>query len=280
MSHSEFQAIHHDLVGGKAYTLHENLLKLLSFMQIKGNPFIVTVPVIKLHNVISRQLVDGKITERLLQLFENGDKFVKQLRDERFVLRTKKLGHTISKRSLPRMGMKPNQSDLVTPTVITKKMLASAQRDIDTAKERGMPLRMIYSHDFLPSSSLFEGKLPKKTSKSKLVSELQDLSNLKPEDLMAPQCRNITVVLDFMSRARTIQAKNCETVGDLITSAILSVFERFNTKTLHIIQDSYLEALLKSCERLVRADGIDPTMFQNYSSDLTLPDDMNQFWAH
>ena len=230
--------------------------------------------------MISRQLVDGKITERLLQLFENGDKYVKQLRDERFVLRTKKLGHTISKRSLPRMGMKPNQSDLVTPTVITKKTLASAQRDIDTAKERGMPLRMIYSHDFLPSSSLFEGKLPKKTSKSQLVSELQDLSDLKPEDLMAPQCRNITVLLDFMSRARTIQAKNCETVGDLITSAILSIFERFNTNTFHIIRDSYLEASLKSCERLVRADGIDPIMFQNFSSDLTLPDDMNQFWAH
>ena len=280
MSHSEFESIHHDLVGTKAYTLHENLIKLLSFMAVKGNPFVVKEPIIKLHNVINRQLVDSKISERLLQLFENGDKCVQEFREERFVLRTKKLGYTISKRSLPGMDLKPNQSDLVTSVTITKKMIASAQRNIDTAKERGMTLREIYRHDFLPTSTLFEGKLPKKPAKSQFVNVLRDICGLKADDLTAPQCEKITVLIDFMSRVRTVSAKTCETVGDLITSAVLPICKKFNPETLHIIRDSYLEESLKSCERLIRADGVEPIEFQNFSSDLSLPTDMNRFWVH
>ena len=74
MAHSEFEAIHHDLVGTKAYTLHENLLKLLSFMAVKGNPFKPTATYIKLHNVINKQIVDSTVSERLRNFFENGEK--------------------------------------------------------------------------------------------------------------------------------------------------------------------------------------------------------------
>ena len=176
MDHSEVAPIHHDLVGNKAVSFNENVIKLFNFMSNKGNPFMVyKVPAyVKMQNLITRQLVDEETAKRHLKLIENGSKLVQEFRMERFVEQKKKLGHTISKRSMPRMDFKPNHSSLLAPTPITTKIVAAAQREIDIARERGMSAATIYEHDFLPTSSLFDGKLPKKvTSKSQLVTELE-----------------------------------------------------------------------------------------------------------
>ena len=164
MAHSEFSATHHELVGRKAECFHKNLVKLFHLVQGKGNPYSAyrQTANVKLQNILNRVLIDESVAKRYLEIVKNGDRLVAELREERFITKKKKLGHTISKRMLPKLGFKKDQPSLLSPTVITSKMVAEAQRKIDIAKERGMTTCKIYSFDHLPASSLFDGKLPKK----------------------------------------------------------------------------------------------------------------------
>ena len=99
---------------------------------------------------------------------------VAEQKKERLITKKKKLGYTISKRLLPKLGFKKDQPSLLSPTDITPKMVAEAQRKIDIAKERGMTTSDIYNYDHLPASYPFDGKLPKKVpSKSTLITELE-----------------------------------------------------------------------------------------------------------
>jgi len=50
--------------------------------------------------------------------------------------------------------------------------MAEAQRNMDIAKERGMDIRQILTHDVLAATPLFDGDLPAQVNKSKLVSEI------------------------------------------------------------------------------------------------------------
>ena len=282
MDHSEVAAIHHDLVGLKAVSFNQNLIKLFNYMTNKGNPYNLKTGVfVKMQNLLTRQLIDEEVTRRHLKLIENGDKLVKEIRMERFVQKKKKLSHTISKRSMPRMDFKPNHSSLLAPTLITTKMVAEAQREIDIAKERGMSVEDIYSHDFLPTTSLFDGKLPKKvTSKCQLVTELEHLAKLTEDDKVKPE-GELALILDFMSRTRssTSLPHTCKTFGHLIHWA-LSVVNEFNVTIVHTILDSYLEASCKAAERLRRGSGIDPIEYDegDLTADLLLPEKMEKFW--
>ena len=99
-------------------------------------------------------------------------------------------------------------------------MIAAAQKDIDIAKERGMPAAQIYRHDFLPTSSIFEGKLPKKATKSQIVAELEKLSNVTEADTRKPE-RNLSLIMDFMSITRSMTfPPDCTTFGDLIHNSL------------------------------------------------------------
>ena len=199
----------------------------------------------------------------------------------KFVFRNKKLGHTIKKRSMPLMDYKPNHSYLLAPIQVTTKLIAEAQRGIDIAKERGWSSSKIYSFDHLPNTPLFDGELPKKVlSKSQLVSELESKAELCKEDKVKPMGK-ISIMLDFMSRIRSSSniSKTCKTFGSLLKWG-LSIIEEYEVESSHIIFDSYIEASLKSAERLRRSRGIEIIEYEKgeLSIDLPLPEDMGKFW--
>ena len=99
MDHSE-NTIHHELRGNKGIIYNSNVMKLLDFVRARANPFVITAPCIKLHNLVTKQVVTDKITSRLLNVFENGTIFYNQYRQDRFILKTKKLSVTIPRRNL------------------------------------------------------------------------------------------------------------------------------------------------------------------------------------
>jgi hypothetical protein len=164
MDHSESADIHHDMIGRKADLLNNNVARLLDFVCSRGNPFVVPVPGIKLHNFVTKQLADVEVSVRLRQALQNGDSCYKEFRKERFLEKTKKLSATISKRSLPTMDYKVPTESTVSATPVSPKSLAAAQRSIDILKQRGMSLELIYLHDILPSSIIFEGDLADRKS--------------------------------------------------------------------------------------------------------------------
>ena len=80
---------------------------------------------------------------RLLQALANGDRYYKEFRNKRFVEKKCKLSVAITKRNLPRLGDKSPSDRPIPSAVVSQKMLAAAQRDIDILKERGMLLESI-----------------------------------------------------------------------------------------------------------------------------------------
>ena len=85
-------------------------------------------------------------------------------------------------------------------------MRAAAQQDIEIARERGMTLKEVFTHDHLPTSPLFEGHVTSAThDKRKLMIQLQtyltDDVGTRIAEFAHDGFKTITL-LDFMSNVR------------------------------------------------------------------------------
>ena len=74
-------------------------------------------------------------------------------------------------------------------------------------------MKEIYRHDFFPTSTLFDGKMPEKPAKSELVTELQTMCSLTQEDFKAPDVDVWEVALQYL-------AELCKVFDRFFTSAI------------------------------------------------------------
>ena len=126
----------------------------------------VAVP---LHNIVTKEVVDPTIQAQLLNALEYGEQEYQAYREERFIIKSKKLSATISKISLPLLSSNP----AVLCSVSVPKDIARAHRAMEIVKERGMPISEIMKHDLLPCSPLFDGDFTSKPDKSQLVAELE-----------------------------------------------------------------------------------------------------------
>lgn len=277
MDHSESARVHHELTGRKADMLNKNVARLLDYVNGKGNPYIIEVPGIKLHNLVTKQLADKEVALRLLQLQENGDRLIKEFRNERFLQKTKKLSATISKRNLPKMDFKPSPTISTTLNTVSSKMIAAAQREIEIIKERGMSFKTIYSYDILPISPIFEGDLPSKPDKSTLISDLE--KNLATAD-MNFSGGNLSVVVDFMSKIRSFPNLSSFETFDRAINCALAAGRSICTRTrLHVVFDSYLESTIKACERFRRARGVGSVDLKELTSKVPVPKQLDKFWT-
>ena len=284
MNHLETH-VHHELRGSTGRQLHMHVNNLIDFIKDKGNPFVVKAPgITPLHNMVTKQMVSDVTTARLLQVKANGEHYLTVFRHERFVARTKKISFLIERKSLPTMHPVKQSTDQSSAKskAYKGKYTAAAQRDIDIAKERGMPLKDIYGFDLLPSSVIFEGDFPTKPDKSALVSELQNM--LTPED-MKYTGGEASVILDFMSKIRSFPdaressdgRQSSATFGDLIKRALNSgsVCTRTN---LHVVFDSYNEYSIKSAERMRRGDQEAALHLANIGASDLVPKQLDKFW--
>ena len=155
MGPSECAKVNYELYGSKSIHLEENVKRLLDFIRARDNPYIIEAPGIKLHNLITKQLADEAVTMRLLHLRENGDRLVKEFRNERSILKNK-LSFTIAKRCLPQLDYRPDlakHASISTTASIGPRMIAATQRDIDISKERGLTVEVINFPERFPHFS-------------------------------------------------------------------------------------------------------------------------------
>ena len=276
MKNCEISYAHHEFKGNNAKSIHKNVLKLLNFIKDKGNPYLIEAPDVRLHNVITKQLTEGKVKDRLLQMQQNGNTIVKVFRDERFVKKTVKLAATISRRNLPYMNFKPKSDKAVEENKVSHKVLASVQRDVDIAKERGLDLEKIYSYDILPASSIFDGHFPAKPEKSKLIVELEKyLSNSECEFSGG----SASVIIDFMSKIRSFSnMSSFDTFGQAVHCVLFAGHNLCNRTSIHIVFDSYIENSIKSSERFRRAGGSESIEMSEITSNIAIPKQIEKFW--
>ena len=65
--------IQHELLGRKASNVNSNVSRLLDYVNERQNPFIVTASNVRLHNILTKQVVNDTVKERLLHVHENGE---------------------------------------------------------------------------------------------------------------------------------------------------------------------------------------------------------------
>ena len=114
---------------------------------------------------------------------------------------------------------------------VSAKEIAAAQRNMEIAKERGMPLNEILSHDLLISSPLFEGDLPTCVDKSKLVHEIEselDLTQWSPHKKFSTN-----VIVDFMSKIRSMHITDLGTLGEVVSTLIKSLTQICHPGRIH-----------------------------------------------
>ncbi|KAH3803974.1 hypothetical protein DPMN_132246 [Dreissena polymorpha] len=98
--------------------------------------------------------------------------------------------------------------------------MADAQRSMDIAKERGMSLKQILSHDLISSSPFIDGDLPSHVNKSKLIWKIESRLNISKwsrESLLPTH-----VILDFISKMRQMPRAQFSTLGGANNAVINS----------------------------------------------------------
>ena len=156
--------------------------------------------------------------------------------------------------------------------------MAKAHRSMDIAKERGMNIRQMLTHDILSASPLFDGDLPAHVNKSTLVSEIEpglDLTQWSPKSTLATH-----VVVDFMSKMRQMPLARFPNLGALINAIISSTSSLCQEpEFIHLVLDSYIEMSLKEGERMRQKDlttGID---LIGMNRDTPIPQQLDKFWS-
>jgi hypothetical protein len=225
--------------------------------------------------------VDRTVARRLLNFLENGADVYSSYRQERLVEKTKKISATISKSKLPRFTDQLQK----TPSAIEKKKndlsfkdMAEAHRNMDIAKERGMDLRQILTHNLVSVSPLFDGDLPAHTNKSLLVGDIEprlDLTQWHQESTLVTH-----VVVDFMSRMRQMPLVQFPNMGVVIEAIITSASSLCqNVKFVHLVLDSYIEMSLKEGERMRRTASTSGITIIGMNRYTPIPHQLEKFWA-
>lgn len=100
-----------------------------------------------------------------------------------------------------------------------------------------MKLPEILSHDLLQSSPIFDGDLPAKADKSKL---LEDIQPHLSENKWSPSSNFKThVSLDFMPKMKQMILSHFSTFSDVIHQIISSAKRICTNELLHVVLDSY-----------------------------------------
>ena len=151
--------LHHELYGNFALNYNKQVIKVIEFVEQRGNPFTSATGIVKLHNFFSGASVVEEVARRLLNFDENSVRRYESFRKERFIDKTKMLSETIQKSNLPHFatqsqeeGQKKSQCDKE-----VAKEVAHIQKLIDIAKSRHIPTSEILEYDLLGASPLFEG---------------------------------------------------------------------------------------------------------------------------
>ena len=79
----------------------ENVCKLFDFVEAQGNPFVVEISLVPLHNIMTKHSVDDKIKSRILNVLENGEEGYQQFHMERYEIKSMKLIVALQKVNLP-----------------------------------------------------------------------------------------------------------------------------------------------------------------------------------
>ena len=136
-----------ELRSNKGVIVYANISSLLDFVRTLAYPFIIKTSGVRLHTFVTEDVINDEI----MIVFEDGEK----IQREGLLLRHR--SNNNSQNYLPKcdtvVHTKPNTASYTT----TSKVLTAAQRDAEIARERGVTVEEVLSHDHFLTSHLFDG---------------------------------------------------------------------------------------------------------------------------
>ena len=170
-------------------------------MKARGNPYLPENRS-TLHNFVTSVCTLPAVSERSIHFIQHGcDLF----RNERFVVKSRKLSDTIKKVNLtsfieiPTAEKKQQNSDALV------KELSNVQKNIDIARGQGITLSEILQHDLLATNVLFSDDITSKPEKHMLVKELENLFDANELSFTKASHIETPLAVDFMSMVRRLK---------------------------------------------------------------------------
>ena len=134
--------MYQELRGKKGLSFDANFCSLLDFLRAQANPFINKPLKSDCTTLLPKKFI---VSDEILNVFDNADK-VYIYRQERCVLKKKKLAVTICKLNVPKFDTVVDTKTNTAFYTTTLKVLATAQRDFEIARKRGMTLEEVFTH--------------------------------------------------------------------------------------------------------------------------------------
>lgn len=131
---------HHDLTQTRTMDMEKHIAAMTKYILEHDNPFPTGSQ--PLRNIITQQVVEPEVKDDLLKVFAIGVQFYENLRNERFISRSKTISEVIHRNNLPSFNAHVKSNVISERT--TKKKIASAQRLIDLARERKYILKNLF----------------------------------------------------------------------------------------------------------------------------------------
>ena len=157
--------------------------------------------------------------------FENGKEGYTNFRKERFIEKNKKLSDTRKRVNLPAFDRKYKSMPVTTDTTskLAIKELSQAQRLIDIARSRMIPMTELLKFDMGIQNSLFDGEFTAKPDKYLLVSELKKSLVGTTYEFKKDNFRPTALIVDFMALVRKMNLSKMRIFND--------VFEQYGNQS-------------------------------------------------
>ena len=91
LANSDADLPHRELSSRSIAEYHEAVNKVINFMKNKGNPYLASATT-NLHHFTTNQIVPENNAEKLIDYFDHWQKEYENVRNNRFITKTKKLG--------------------------------------------------------------------------------------------------------------------------------------------------------------------------------------------
>ena len=190
---------------------------IITTIERNENPFQLVPDQVKLHNILTQEVMSDDIRSQLLSVKEIGKNTYETLRRERFLEKSVRFSSTIHQTNLKSFLTihKPEKENTVTSSG-KKKEDAQMRRSIEVARARGRNMEELLQYDVSPTSYLFDQEgLMTKLQKSTLIQDLE--ANLTSDDERVPTKDSdlqTAFIADVMENIRKVKTNDIQTFGE------------------------------------------------------------------
>ena len=148
---------------------------IIATIERNENPFELHPEQVKLHNILTREVMSDDIRSQLLSVKEIGTKAYETLRKERFVEKSVRLSSTIHRTNLKTfLSIHKSKKESKGKSSGKKKVDAQMRQTIEVARARGKNIQELLQYDVSSTSYLFDLEgLMTKPQKNTLVQDLE-----------------------------------------------------------------------------------------------------------